>query len=72
MDKILDEIQAEYEKARKKFPPMHSFHEGYAILQEELDEAWDEIKRKNVDPKLLRIEMTQVAAMAYAFIRELT
>ncbi len=37
-------IVKKYREAREKHPPMRSPHEGYAILLEELDELWDEIK----------------------------
>ena len=29
-----------------KHTPMASAHEGYAVILEELDETWDEIKRR--------------------------
>ena len=40
------EIQAEIERARAKFPAFHSQHEAYAVILEELDEFWDEVKKK--------------------------
>jgi hypothetical protein len=63
-----DLILAEYRRARLKFAPMRGPHEGYAVILEELDEAWDEIKANNI-PKA-RKEMLQVAAMALAFLVE--
>lgn len=41
---VLRQIAASYDKARLKHRPMQSPHEGYAILLEELDELWDEVK----------------------------
>lgn len=43
-----------------------SFHEGYAVLKEELDELWEEIKVNRVNRSRQRIhdEAIQVAAMA--------
>ena len=43
-----------------------SAHEGYAVLQEEVDELWDEIKLKGVlvDPGAIWEEAIQVAAVA--------
>lgn len=64
----IDAISQEFYKARKKFAPMRGPHEGYAVILEELDEAWDEIKANNI-PKA-RKEMLQVAAMALAFLVE--
>jgi transcriptional regulator with XRE-family HTH domain len=48
-----------------------SAHEGYAILLEELDELWDEIKKKHPDQTRLREEAIQVGAMALKFIASL-
>ena len=63
-------IRNEYRNATEKYPKMVSAHEGYAILKEELDELWDEIKKKNADHNLdlMRKEAIQVAAMAIRFI----
>lgn len=55
---------AELERARDKFPPIHSLHEGYAVLKEEVDELWDEIKSKTVDQERVFEELVQIAAMA--------
>lgn len=52
--------------AMARFAPFNSAHEGYAVILEELDEAWDEIKANNVDAT--RKEMVQVAAMALRFL----
>jgi hypothetical protein len=46
-----------------------SRHEGYAILKEEVDEAWQEIKHGTAANA--KKEMIQVAAMALRFISEL-
>ena len=45
-----------------------SAHEGYAVLLEELDELWAEIKKKHPDKDRMREEATQVGAMAMKFI----
>ena len=44
----------------------NSDHEGYAVIKEELEEVWDEIKKDN--HQLAREEMVQVAAMAVKFV----
>jgi len=41
-------IGDEYIEASMEFPKFNSFHEGYSILKEEVDELWEEIKNKNV------------------------
>lgn len=69
---ILDSVETEYLRALHKFPqPMKSAHEGYAVLLEEVDELWDEIKNGQ-DKEMMCAEAIQVAAMAVRFIRELT
>ena len=65
---MLERIRKEYYSARGQHTPLASGHEGYAVLLEELDEAWDEIKRDDI-PAAKR-EMLQVAAMALAFLLE--
>ena len=60
-------IEAEIERARRKFPPFHSQHEAYAVILEELDEFWDHV-RDDTDG---RKELIQIAAMAVAAYREL-
>ena len=53
----------ELARARAKHGPMHSHHEAYAVLLEELDEVWDEVKRQTPDPQRIIAELVQVAAM---------
>ncbi len=65
--KILDGTSAvanELMRAQAKHGPHKSLHEGYAILLEEMDELWDEIKKQNTDPYNIYTEAIQVAAMA--------
>lgn len=69
---IAFETVTELSSARAKHPkPMNSAHEAYAVIQEELDEAWDEIKKKTIDRQALREELIQVAAMAMRAIGDL-
>ena len=70
---ILIEIELEFDKASKKYPPFHSMHEGYAVILEELDELKEAIwKSKGVrlNPVAAK-EAIQVAAMAVRFILDL-
>lgn len=67
---VLSDVLLELSSASDKFPPFNSAHEGYAILKEEVDELWDEVKKK---PSLrsnmaLEKEAIQVAAMALRFL----
>jgi glutamyl-tRNA reductase len=72
-DHALRCVEEELDKATDTWPNMASAHEGYAIIKEELDELWEEIKlnpsKRNVDR--LRSEATQVAAMAIRFLKDL-
>jgi hypothetical protein len=69
LDRILGVVRREVLIANKKFPPLNSRHEGYAVLKEEVDELWDEIKTDK--PIRAHSEAIQVAAMAVRFLCDL-
>lgn len=69
---VLAEVLTEAMKACDKWPPFNSVHEGYAVILEELDELWEESKKKIPNKENLRKEAIQVAAMAVRFAAELT
>jgi len=56
------------------FDDLQSVHQAYALLLEELDELWDEIKKKNDarNPEAMREEAMQIAALAIRFMTDLT
>lgn len=66
----IDEMEVELRDALASYPSMASYHEGYAIILEELDELWDEIRMKPLyrNQDKLRREAIQVAAMAIRFV----
>ena len=64
------EAAAELRFAMGKHGSMAGPHEGYAVILEELDELWDEVKRQVADRKSMRKEALQVAAMALRFVRD--
>lgn len=68
----LEEVGAEYQRGRTIHGQMASRHEGWAVIWEELDELWDEVRKRHPEKRLLRKEATQVAAMALAFMLEVT
>lgn len=59
-------VECELARARAKHAPIHSAHEGYAVILEELDEFWHEVlkKRESRDVVAMYSELVQVAAMA--------
>ncbi len=58
-------VEEEITRARAKFPrPVAGLHEGYAVLLEEVDEFWDEVKAQKPDKELILAELVQIAAMA--------
>ena len=66
-------IAREFDFASHEYPAFNSEHEGYAVIQEELEELWEEVKkspRKRSADKL-REEAVQVAAMALRFLVDL-
>ena len=67
---IIDAILEEYDQAEARFGAYNSAHEGYAVLKEEVDELWDEIKLKEHLrlPYKLQREAIQVAAVAMRFL----
>ena len=67
-----DEVANEVRRAKQKFPPFNSAHEGFAVLKEEVDELWDHVKANQQNRDLLKMynEAIQVAAMAVRFAIE--
>lgn len=65
---IAGAVVAEVERATRMYGSFNSAHEGYAVLKEEVDELWDEIKNKRPDNSLMEKEAIQVAAMAIRFV----
>ena len=52
---IEKDIKEEVKKAELNHPQFNSPHEGYAIIAEELDELWDEVKKKDEHGRYLTI-----------------
>ena len=67
---IINELSSELLRASKKHAPINSAHEGYAVILEELDELWDEIKKQKPATDLIYKEALQVAAMALRLIHD--
>jgi hypothetical protein len=71
VDQILNEVKTELESAQKQHGAYPTYHHGYAVILEELNELWDEIKLKNPDKAKLKKESLQVATTAVRFIHDL-
>lgn len=64
-------VEEELKKARTKHATKQTtLHEGYAVLQEEVDEVWDLVKSQAPSKDSLLKELIQVAAMAQRFAED--
>ena len=63
----------ELSRATLKNGTFNSYHEGYAVILEELDELWEEVRKnpRNRSVSRMRDEAVQVAAMALRFLVDL-
>lgn len=70
---ILRSVACEFGRATSLNGPFGSAHEGYAVILEEVDELWDEVKKKSTERSIdqMREEAIQIAAMAVRFINDL-
>ena len=66
----IEDVLAELERAEAKFAPMHSGHEGLAVIEEEYEEFKAEVFHGSRDRQ--RAEAVQLAAMAVRFIKDIS
>jgi NTP pyrophosphatase (non-canonical NTP hydrolase) len=66
-------IEKEAEKSIEEHNSFNSAHEGWAVMYEEVDELWEEVRKKskNRSKKHMREEAIQIAATAIRFIEDL-
>jgi DNA helicase IV len=73
-ESIAREIANEFYRAQARFKPFHSAHEGAAVIREEYDELWEEVKDNKRLPEeyraAMRAEAIQVGAMALRFVHD--
>lgn len=69
---MLVKVADELKEIRKVVGPFASDHEAYGVLLEEVDELWDEIKKKYPCRDRIRAEAIQVAAVAIRLAVDLT
>jgi len=65
VDRFLERVRTELQKATHTYGKFHSLHEAYAVILEEVDELWQEVRdnHKYRDYANVRNELVQIAAM---------
>ena len=65
-DRLLAEVDDEISRSLALHGGYNSHHEAYAVILEELDEYWEEVRKKTADrrPSDMKKELVQVAACA--------
>lgn len=64
-------IRQEIERSRNMHGSFNGSHEGYAVILEEVEELWAEVKKKNRDHDAMKKECIQIAAMAIKFAEDI-
>lgn len=71
--KTLNLVGDELERARAKHAPLNSAHEAYAVILEELDEFWEEVRKKREVRSKSRMasELIQTAVVCVRAVADL-
>lgn len=74
IDLTMSMIKTELQAAMTMWPSMHSPHEGFAVILEEVDELWEQVKvnQNRHDIAKMSTEAIQIAAMAARFVIDIT
>lgn len=66
MAEVIVDVQRLAARAQAKHGAFASAHEAYAVLLEEVEEYWDEVRKRNHDRDMQRMyqELLDVAAVA--------
>ena len=72
-DKVVTVFYEEINRGIEKFGNYNSYHEAYAVIKEEFDELWDELKVNADNRDLTKVyeEAIQVAATSYRLAEEI-
>lgn len=72
-DPFLLTLLGELADAEATWPPIHSHHEGYAVLLEEVEEYWEIVRQKEHlrHPQAMYRELVQIATVAWRIVRSL-
>ena len=68
---ILEDLVSELDAAMRKHPSYPTEHHAYAVIKEELEEFWDEVKKQKPSKRRMREELLHVAVTAIRSIRDL-
>ena len=70
---FINDVALELSRAEKLHPKMHSLHEAFAVILEEVDEFKAEVWKKDSerDGDKIRAELIQIAAMAWRAARDM-
>lgn len=70
--KAVEGMAEELSEVLTHVEPLHSAHEGWAVIAEELDELWEHVRRRqgSRDREAMRREAIQVAVTAIRFAAE--
>lgn len=70
VNEIFDEVLLELNRSTLRYGNFHSTHEGYAVIKEEVDELWDQIKLKQ-PLSAQKDQAIQIGAMVFRYILDL-
>jgi NTP pyrophosphatase (non-canonical NTP hydrolase) len=77
-EKIFSDVKKDLDRAlklreEKKYGKFHSAHEGFGVLYEEVDEFWEEVRKKasKRSKKDMRNELIQIISVAMRIIDDL-
>jgi hypothetical protein len=66
--RAIEDVRRELARARGRFGPMHSPHEGHAVIREEFEELWEHVRANTGRAGAARAEAIQLAAMALRYV----
>lgn len=71
--RTINRVLGELERATELHGPMMSSHHAYGVILEEVDEFWDEVKKKRElrSKQKMKEELVQIAAMCCRAIIDL-
>jgi hypothetical protein len=71
IDKVLALVRIELQRAIAKHGVFQSPHEAWAVIYEELDELWDEVKANRGRSESALSEAIQTAAMGVRYVADM-